>query len=581
MIRIYLITLIASFTGDCLAQTKISAEWLRHTCGYTNGVNLLGGNVWGDAVCTDKFGNSYNSGSFSGNWFTMDTVIEMLENRFYINKYNAQGQRLWTAKAKGTTINSIMTPTKMECDSFGNVYICGIFSVDDSVYMAPNWYPIGSGFVAKYDANGNNIWCSYVPRTGTTSISFTDMSINDNHIYVCGNMGFGTQSFGGFSFNSTQSQNGIIAKLDLNGKVLQAEQIDPNSVNEVYGIESSANSNNVYLVGQYISSRLNIDGIQLILTDGATNSFILKMDKQFSSIWLKKGLTYLHPNQTVGFSVPCFRKLEIDQFENLYVLANGNGDSTVIGNLRFAHRISPNGNYAQDIYLVKLNSNGQELWLRHGGSDEMDVANDIITDKWGNSTISVYSGRQSLSGLIFSNDTISQWHGALVKYDPWGNIIYTQKLQEARSIKALALGIDSSFYGTGTGFNPGIKYVNLSIPECEDTLHGYYNPPFKMVMVKFHDETGDFTSSIVSKPNITEQFVVYPNPTSAALRVDFKSNNSYPVRFKVISSTGVETLKGLLENKNSYIDTNDLVGGLYILNLEAKGQVLNYRFVKE
>ena len=48
--------------------------------------------------------------------------------------------------------------------------------------------------------------------------------------------------------------------------------------------------------------------------------------------------------------------------------------------LNFNHRISPNGSYAQDIYLVKLNSNGQELWIRNGGSDEMDFVNDIATD---------------------------------------------------------------------------------------------------------------------------------------------------------------------------------------------------------
>ena len=578
---VYFIVLFTSLIGNSLAQSNLTAEWLRHTCGYTNGTNLLGGNVWGDAVCADRFGNSYNAGSFSGNWFTMDTVIEMLDNRFYINKYDAQGQRLWTAKAKGTTINSIMTPTKMECDSLGNLYICGIFSVDDSVYMAPHWYPIGSGFVAKYDSNGNNIWCSYVPRTGTTAINFTDMVLSNNHLYVCGNMGYGTQSFGGFSFNSAQSQNGIIAKLDLNGSVIHAQQIDVNSVNEIYSIEASLNSNTVYVAGQYISSNLNVNGIQLTHIAGATNSFILKMDNQFSAIWLKKGLTYLHPNQTVGYSVPCFRKLELDQLENIYVLANGNGDSTVIGNLSFAHRISPNGSYAQDIYLLKLNSDGQELWLQHGGSDDMDVANDLITDKWGNSILSVYSGSQSSSGLIFDNDTIPQWHGGLVKYDPFGNIIYTKKLQEARSIKALTFGIDSSFYGTGTGFNPGLNYMNLSITACEDTINGYYNPPYKMIMVKFYDETGDFTASV--EPHYLEQngIRIYPNPTSGDINVGLTNYDAHPIHYKIISMTGVEILEGFLCHGESRIETNLLSSGIYIFSLEINGQVINQRFIKK
>ncbi|MBK7963937.1 MAG: hypothetical protein IPK10_00530 [Bacteroidetes bacterium] len=144
-----IIVLSLLVTNVLQAQININALWLRHTCGYTNGINLLGGDVWGNAVCADTYGNSYNSGNFSGFWFAMDTVIDMGNNRFYINKYNNNGDRLWTAKAMGTTINSIMTSSRMKCDSLGNVYVCGTFSVDDSVYMAPNWYPVGSGYVAK------------------------------------------------------------------------------------------------------------------------------------------------------------------------------------------------------------------------------------------------------------------------------------------------------------------------------------------------------------------------------------------------------------------------------------------------
>lgn len=108
----------------------------------------------GDAVCADKFGNSYNSGSAQGYWFTMDTVIEMNIGKFYINKYDAAGMRVWTATARGTTINSIMSSSRMKCDSLGNVYVCGTFSVDDSVYMAPNWYPVGVGMLQSMTLMG-------------------------------------------------------------------------------------------------------------------------------------------------------------------------------------------------------------------------------------------------------------------------------------------------------------------------------------------------------------------------------------------------------------------------------------------
>lgn len=575
---IFALCLISS--GLVQAQSNLNATWLRHTCGYTNGINLLGGDVWGDAVCADDFGNSYNSGSAQGYWFTMDTVIDMDINRFYINKYNSNGKRIWTAKAKGTTMNSIMTSSRMKCDSLGNVYVCGTFGVDDSVYMAPNWYPIGSGYVAKYDSSGNNIWCAYVPRTGTTAISFTDMTLVNGSIYVCGIMGFGTQSFGTFNFTSSQSQNGIIAKLDLNGNVLHAEQLDTNSVNEIHGIEVSKNTNEIYIVGQHISSNLTVDAQSLNHTIDAQNSFIVKMNSSFTAIWAKKCNTYLHINQSAGSSVTCLRRIEIDKLDNIYVIANGNGDSTVIGTLSFNHRIHPTIEYAQDIYIAKLNSNGQEIWLRNGGSDGMDIVTDLATDEWGNSILSVYSSQQSISGLIFGTDTIQQWHGGLVKFDPNGNLLYTQKLQEARTLQALAMSKDSTFYGTGNGFNPGLPYVNLSIPQCEDTVNGYYNPPYRMVMVKFFDNTGNFTTSVNSIEKEDFKFEVFPNPTNQFLNIKFNDNNNKQKSILIYDITGIELIKQSTKS-NTKIDVEQLPTGLYLMKVLEDDKFKIIKFIKQ
>lgn len=573
-----LIFLLLIFTVNLNAQINPSASWLRHTCGYTNGVNLLGGDVWGNAVCADNFGNSFNSGNFSGFWFVMDTVIDMGNNRFYINKYNASGERVWTAKAMGTTINSIMTSSRMKCDSLGNVYVCGTFSVDDSVYMAPNWYPVGSGYVAKYDSNGNNIWCKYIPKTGTTYVSFNDMAVANGYIYVCGIMGFGTQTFGSFNFNSTQSQNGVIAKLDLNGNVLAARQIDTNSVNEIHGIEVSKNTNDIFIVGQHISSGLTVDAQNLSYTPDAQNSFIIKMNNALNAVWAKKCNTFLHINQTVGSSVTCLTRIELDKLDNIYVTANGNGDSTVIGSLSFNHRISANGSYAQDIFIVKLTSNGQELWMRNGGSDGMDVVTDLATDVWGNSIISVYSNQQSVSGLIFGTDTIPQWHGALVKYDPNGNLLYTQKLQEARTLQALAMSKDSIFYATGNGFNPGLPYINLSVTQCEDTLNGYYNPPYKMIMVKFFDNTGSFSTSVNSYHE-EKSITLYPNPASHTISLKFLIHE-YD-EYKVYDIYGREIMKGGFNNSRLINITNLNCGTYFLKVINSENQKFQtLKFIK-
>lgn len=563
------------------AQTNLSATWLRHTCGYTNGVNLLGGHVWGNSVCADNYGNSYNSGNFSGNWFTMDTVIDMSSNRFYINKYNSNGDRLWTAKAMGTTINSIMTSSRMECDSIGNVYLCGTFSVDDSVYMAPYWYPVGGGFIAKYDSNGNNIWCKYISRNGTAGVSFTDMSIANGYIYACGIANYGNVIFGTDTFSTLKTQNGFITKLDLNGNIIHSELLDSNSVNEIHGIEVSKVTNDVFIVGEYINNNLSVDGYNLTNTADATNSFIIKMNSGLTAQWAKKCNTYLHINQTVGSGTKALKRVELDKLDNLYVVGNGNGDSTVIGNLSFNHRISPNNSYAQDIYLVKLDQNGNEIWLRNGGSDDMDFVSDIATDEWGNSILAVGSGSQSSSGLIFGNDTIQQWWGGLVKYDPNGNLLYAQKLQEARSLAALAMSKDSIFYGTGSGkITTQAPFINIPIIACEDTTNGYNNPPYKMVMVKFFDNSGNFTTGIESINHSDYSIDIFPNPTENELNINFNTSNNLQKSVRIFDITG----KLLLVEEtisNLKLNTSNLTKGLYIINITEDNKSKTIKFIKQ
>ncbi len=565
MKKIICLFLLSFFVWNADAQTTANAVWLRHTCGYTDGTSLLGGNVWGDAVCADAFGNSYNSGSFMGFWFTMDTVIDMNINRFYINKYNSNGKRIWTAKAKGTTINSIMTTAKMLCDSVGNVYLCGTFSVDDSVYLSPNWYPVGGGYIAKYDSSGNNIWCRYVSRSGTAGISFTDMSLANGKLYACGNANYGKVIFGSDTFNVSTSQNGFITKLDLNGNILQSELLDTNCTNELFGIVASKYTDNIYLVGQQLgASNIVVDGISVPLVLEATNSIVIKMNSSLVAQWMKGGVTHQNPTATWGSGTKSLSRIGIDKFDNIYAIANGNGDSTRFGSLGFHHLV--NGGYVQDVYTIKLNSNGIEQWLRYGKSAENDYVRDIIVDENGNSVISVYSGSNALGNFYFETDSIQQWHGGLVKYDPNGNLIYVKQLQEARSIKSLALGIDSSFYATGNGISYGMPYDGLNISGCEDTANGSL-ADFKMVMVKFFDNTSLISTSIKEiQPSINA--ILFPNPATDFVDIKIDSKDFVPTQLSLFDMLGNRMVFKKLTPGNNKIDISQFSAGMYFYSIQ-------------
>lgn len=549
-------------TINAYSQNIMNATWLRHTCGYTNGTNLLGGDVWGDALCTDLFGNSYNSGSFAGYYFTMDTLIDMNTNRFYINKYDAAGNRIWTAKAKGTSINSIMTSSKMLCDSIGNVYICGTFSVEDSAYLAPYWYPIGGGYIAKYDSSGNNIWCKYISRKGTAGVSFNDMSLANGYIYACGIGNYGTIIFGTDTFITNYQQNGFVTKLDLNGNIIKSRLLDSNTVNELHGIVASKYSNHVYLVGEQLgqgATNINVDGHIVPLINNATNSILIKMNSNLVAQWAKGGQTYLNSTATWGSGTKSLSRVGIDKYDNIYAIANGNGDSTRFGTLGFNHVV--NGGYVQDVYTIKFDANGVEQWLRYGRSAENDVIRDIAVDEYGNSIVSVFSGFNATGGFVFGSDTLPRYYGGLVKYDPLGNILFIKSLQEARSLKALAYGIDSTFYGTGTGFNPGLPYLNLSITQCEDTINGYYNPPYKMIMVKFFDNSSIFPNSIKNITSTKNEVTLFPIPAHEFIYIEHHTHFTNN-RIEIYNMSGQLIIKKEF-NRSDKIAIETLSGGMY------------------
>lgn len=556
---ILLFTLIFSST-IVISKEDAKAIWLRHSCGYTNGQQLLGGNAWGDAVAADQKGNSYNAGSFSGNWFTMDTIIDMNLNRFYINKYDYNGKRVWTSKIQGTTINSIISANKMLCDQFGNIYICGIMSVDDSAYLSPYWYPIGGGYIAKYDSMGNNVWCKYVARNSTTPISFTDMSIAGDKLYICGNMGYGTAIIDGTSYVSPTSQSSIIMKISLDGIIEHSEMLDTNTTTYLHGIEASPYSNAVYAVGEYLNGTLSKDGISLLHQESATNSMIIKMNTSFDVVWMRRGLTHIGMKGGIwGSDIKCLRSLELDSLENIYAIGNGNGDSTVFGSLKFNHFIPTS--YAQDVYLVKYDKYGREQWLKHGGSGENDHAYDIITDKSGNSIIAVMSGFNSIYNFVFDNDSIQRYHGGLVSYDANGTLRYVKKLQEAKSLRKLTWGLGNSFYGTGTGIQYKMPYDSIIVTGCEDTIHGTI-ANFKLLMVKFQDERTSNPLHIDDETNtLNDNDIIIPFDD------EIRSIYMYDISGKEYA---LSKDNYIISNSTLYLQSTQYKKGIYLIIVKTK-----------
>ncbi|HJQ27657.1 MAG TPA: hypothetical protein VKA60_27485 [Blastocatellia bacterium] len=114
-------------------------------------------------LAVDKTGNLYLMGEMvSTMTFPTQPVPTVLENLqeapdMYIAKYNASGQALWARKIGG---QEYLTGNHLAVNDAGDVYVTGTFngSISFDSQNLTNPADMVSGFLTKYDANGNVVW---------------------------------------------------------------------------------------------------------------------------------------------------------------------------------------------------------------------------------------------------------------------------------------------------------------------------------------------------------------------------------------------------------------------------------------
>lgn len=569
--KILLICIPVLLCGVLSAQSSTAAQWVRHSCGLRLNDQSFRGNLYGDAACADRYGNSYNAGAMSGTAFTMDTLIYYMNGHtlFFI-KYNSSGERLWTKSFGGKTPNSLVIVNRMKCDEPGNVYMCGNLSPDagDTIVIGNYRITRQCGFIAKFNSQGDNIWCitSQPSGIGGATIAFYDLSIGNDRLYACGDMNFGKLIFGGRMFSNKFSLGAFTCGLSLTGRVFTARLLDTNSANQAFGIEVSKKTNKVYVVGGYLGpGNFTVDALSVPLSKFNFNSYVLQTDPLLKSKWLINGVTYSASSGVTGSYKKALSQVELDNSDNVYAVGNAPGDSTRFGNLSFSHETSTA--YKQDLYIVKFTREGIPVWMKAGRSKEMDFVTDIATDPAGNSIITVGSGVNATGGLIFGTDTIPQSFSGLVKYDASGNIVYTKALQEIQTIKQISLASDSAFVITGTPFRRGRPFDTILINDCESTQFGSTISNSMFMAAFTQQDQVTFANKAYGK-NLLKGVVLYPNPTSGIVRVSVNDNPHQKLFISVFSRDNRLVYNKVLLPSYQVMDLSGLPAGYYICRIE-------------
>ncbi len=338
------------------------------------GENL--GYARGNSIANDKFNNIYTVGSFSNLGFDIDFGVDTSllgysgGDDIFILKNNTYGEFLW---AKGIGGKRREKASSVSVDDSGNVYITGTF--EDTVDFNPGvntniLTAIGTNiFVLKLNTNGDFVWVKNIPTTLINNNPSIKIS-NDGSVIVSGDFS-GNPDFdpgsGVFNLGTSLTITLFVLKLNNQGEFVFAKKLGSGNN---YGM-CLDNSGNIYTTGNFNSSSdFDPDSSVFNLNrTGANGIYISKLNANGNFLWAK---SFKGNNSGMGFDI------FVDDSNNVYSTGTFRGVSYFNPNNQNDSTISA-GN--TDVYALKLDSNGNFIWVNKIGGSGGDNAKSILTDK--------------------------------------------------------------------------------------------------------------------------------------------------------------------------------------------------------
>jgi len=291
----------------------------------------------------------------------------------FILKLDSNGNYIWAKRIGGTGSDFART---IVTDTNGNIYIAGSFfsTVDfDPGAGTANLTSAGLAdiFVAKYDSDGNYIWAK---RMGGSSNDYgVGMTIDaSGNVYTAGSFQ-STVDFdpgaGTANLTSAGGSDIFVSKLDSNGNFVWAKSMGGTDYEGARGIAVSA-SGTVYTIGNF-EGTADFDpgaGTANLTSAGFDDVFISKLDSSGNFVWAKRiGGTDYEEGTAIA----------IDAGENVYltgkyVLTVDFDPGAGTFNLTSAGQ--------DDIFVSKLDSNGNFVWGKSMGGTEFERGESIALD---------------------------------------------------------------------------------------------------------------------------------------------------------------------------------------------------------
>ncbi|MGV3613107.1 MAG: SBBP repeat-containing protein [Fluviicola sp.] len=520
----------------------------------------LGGSISTDGavgynIAVDDSGNTYTTGVFYG---TVDfdpgsgssELTAAGSGDLFISKFDLNGNFIW-AKRIGGIGHDI--GSSILVNNSGNVYITGYFK--DIVDFDPGNGTVNltsqaeaDGFALKLDVNGNFIWAKRwggFDNDDGISISL-DASGN---LYVIGSF-WETVDFdpgsGTVNITSAGDSDAYLLKLDPNGNFVWVKTFGGSTTDFAAPFVLVDPFGNIYCTGHFTgtidfnpgAATFNISSIGPDI-----DAFVLKLDPNGDFLWAKA---------MGGTNVESVTSISVDVSGNVYMLGFFFGTSDLHPGTGVDNHTSAGSG---DVFISKLDSNGDFVWAKRIGGTGLDRGFSITTDQNGNvyATGSFSETADFDPGAgIFNLTYLGFYDFFVLRLDAAGNFLWAKSIGGTGWDAGNDIAVDGSgnvymtgFFRETVDFDPGAGVFNLTSPG--DVGDGY--------ILKLKDISLGLGAMEQVSLNI------YPNPANEKLLVETEEN----MQIQLINIYGAIVQSIVLNPGTNEINIDQLASGVYFM----------------
>lgn len=536
----------------------------------------------GTSIAVDEAGNTYICGHFAGTadfqpGIGVTGLTSYGEEDAFVLKLNAAGAMVWAIHLGGLGSD---IAKDIALDANNNVYVTGYFegTADfDPSFGTANMTAAGLNdlFIIKLNTNGSLIWNKQTATTALGNVKAYSIAVDaSGHVLTTGLLQ-GTADFnpgtGTSLLVASSTEDCFVLKLTTDGAYEWAYSFGNGNVT-AGGTSGQAiatdTEGNVYVGGAF-SNTIDFNSSTVtnnLTSSGKTDAFILKLNAAGAFVWADK---------MGGLESDVLTSLAVSTAADVYCtgyFSSIEGDFDPGLNTVF---LSSRGD--DDVFIAKLNAQGDCLWTKSIGSIYSDQGASIANDRLGN----IYIGGYYSYTTDFDPNIGSQTHastgfkdGFILKLDASGNFSWKGGVNGSgnEQIHAICVNNTGNIYSTG--------YFN-GVPDFDPGNGSYTLTGSTSSSDVFVQKLGQNLSlGVEDQQDFTSHLQVFPNPCTDELTFQF-DKVYFAVDIKLISVTGQVLEEANYPSGDHFsMRLSNYSPGIYCVEIRSQQAVARHKIYK-